>query len=496
MEKNYSVAAANQYIKDNRDKVIQDYRHHFHLMAPIGWINDPNGFIYFQGEYHLFYQFYPYGSEWGPMHWGHAKSKDLINWEELPVALAPDQPYDKDGCFSGSAIEVNGELVLMYTGHVVENDSVTQTQCMAFSADGIHFTKIKENPVIDAKILGEEGSINDFRDPKILRHNNTYYAIVATKTPDSRGKMVLFESKDSIDWTFKSTLLEGDDGQGIMWECPDFFRLDGYDVLIMSPIQIKKSGLSYHNVSSTMACVGQMDWETGKLVVENYHEIDYGFDFYAPQTLIDAKDRRIMIAWMQMWGRTMPTHDLNHGWAGAMTLPRELKVIDNKLVQKPIATVFESMEDISYFENISVTTNPFIYQDKLSDSAAILLECDLEGGDQLEIIFGDTEEKGLHLSYDAKQSLFTINRQECGHPIVGEEPEPLYARQVTIPLLENKLKLAIFRDTASLEIFINERETMTATFYEIEKSHSMMIKGTGKAELKTIAIGTIGLTDA
>ena len=102
-----SIRKANQYIDENRVKVNQQYRGAFHLLPPIGWMNDPNGFVYFLGEYHLFYQFYPYDSVWGPMHWGHAKSKDLLHWEELPVALAPSESYDKDGCFSGSAIAVS-----------------------------------------------------------------------------------------------------------------------------------------------------------------------------------------------------------------------------------------------------------------------------------------------------------------------------------------------------------------------------------------------------
>ena len=104
MLKKYTLEAADKFVADNRENVIADYRHHYHMMAPVGWMNDPNGFVFYNGEYHLFFQYYPYDSSWGPMHWGHMKSKDLIHWEELPTALAPDQPYDKDVCFSGSSI--------------------------------------------------------------------------------------------------------------------------------------------------------------------------------------------------------------------------------------------------------------------------------------------------------------------------------------------------------------------------------------------------------
>lgn len=135
---------ANEFIEKNAQTVNQEYRNKFHLMAPIGWMNDPNGFVYYQEEYHLFYQYYPYDSIWGPMHWGHAKSKDLIHWEHLPVALAPGESYDKEGCFSGSAIEKDGKLYLIYTGHNVVEGQVRQVQCLAVSEDGIHFENMPE----------------------------------------------------------------------------------------------------------------------------------------------------------------------------------------------------------------------------------------------------------------------------------------------------------------------------------------------------------------
>ena len=133
------IEQANRYIKENRHRVNHCYRGKLHLLPPIGWMNDPNGFVYYKGEYHLFYQFYPYDSVWGPMHWGHAKSKDLIHWEELPVALAPSEAYDRNGCFSGSAIVIDDKLVLIYTGHVEEGNVRTETKCMAVSHDVIHF---------------------------------------------------------------------------------------------------------------------------------------------------------------------------------------------------------------------------------------------------------------------------------------------------------------------------------------------------------------------
>ena len=165
-----STRKANQYIDENREKVNQLYRGAFHLLPPIGWMNDPNGFVYFRGEYHLFYQFYPYDSVWGPMHWGHAKSKDLLHWEELPVALAPSESYDKDGCFSGSAIVKDDKLYLLYTGHVDDEEKREETQCLAVSTDGITFEKLPTNPVIHAQHIEGIADIADFRDPKVFEY--------------------------------------------------------------------------------------------------------------------------------------------------------------------------------------------------------------------------------------------------------------------------------------------------------------------------------------
>ena len=160
---------ANEFIEKNAQTVNQEYRNKFHLMAPIGWMNDPNGFVYYQEEYHLFYQYYPYDSIWGPMHWGHAKSKDLIHWEHLPVALAPGESYDKEGCFSGSAIEKDGKLYLIYTGHNVVEGQVRQVQCLAVSEDGIHFEKYAGNPIIAEDHLASVATTEDFRDPKVFQ---------------------------------------------------------------------------------------------------------------------------------------------------------------------------------------------------------------------------------------------------------------------------------------------------------------------------------------
>uniref|UniRef100_UPI00403F60D9 glycoside hydrolase family 32 protein n=1 Tax=Candidatus Enterococcus willemsii TaxID=1857215 RepID=UPI00403F60D9 len=491
MREAFTVDKANFFIENNKNKVDEKYRHHYHVMAPIGWVNDPNGFVYFQGEYHLFYQYYPYDSCWGPMHWGHTKSRDLIHWEELPVALAPDKPYDKDGCFSGSAIEKDGKLYLMYTGHVEKNDRTYQTQCIAFSEDGIHFEKLCQNPVIDEKILNTNGTIHDFRDPKVFLRNEKYYSVVASKNEEDKGRILLFESKDMLNWSFTSILLEGDATQGIMWECPDLFHLDGKDVLIMSPIQIPKKGDEYHNISSTVAFIGLVNWETGKFSVENYHEIDFGFDFYAPQTLEDNQSRRIMIAWMQMWDRTLPTHDLAHGWAGAMILPRELSVKDNQLIQKPITFVYDSLNITQALHALTVSSNTITFDNSVGDNMYMRLLIDMTEADELTIQLAKVGESSLQMHYDCQTQKFILNREKIGYKLEGREQEVLVQRQTQVSLIDGQLEVELFRDTSSVEIFLNKQKTMSTTFYEIIKGKNLEISSSGIAKIITLEFGQI-----
>lgn len=268
----YSVDRANEYIEANLHTVVDTYRYKYHAMAPIGWINDPNGFIYFGGEYHLFYQYNPYSALWDTMHWGHAKSSDLVTWERLPVALAPDQDYDQNGIFSGSAIEIDGRLYVMYT--CVNGNS--QLQCVAYSEDSLTFTKVPENPVIDTSQLPENAQPQDFRDPKVFKRGDLYYVVLASKTKDETGQILLYQSEDFINWSFKSVLLEGTREHGVMFECPDLFELDGKDVLIVSAIQMPKVGNHYENIDSVVEFVGTVDWDTGKFQVGI--KFAYGFE--------------------------------------------------------------------------------------------------------------------------------------------------------------------------------------------------------------------------
>lgn len=288
-----------------------DYRLNYHLMAEFGWMNDPNGFIQYNGQYHLFYQHYPYKSVWGPMHWGHAVSRDLMKWDYLPIALAPDGEFDQDGCFSGSAIEQNGKLVLMYTGHVVtgpdKDQDYKQSQGIAVSEDGVTFEKWEGNPVIGYDAIPDTISRKDFRDPKVFRHEGQYYAVLGSNDAKGNGLVLLYRSEDLKSWTYVNVLAVSDGRFGDNWECPDLFPLGGRHVFMLSPQRMPAQGEAYRNLHSTMYGIGDFNSAAGTFTAERYAQVDHGFDFYAPQSTLDDKGRRIVIGWMDMWESEMPT---------------------------------------------------------------------------------------------------------------------------------------------------------------------------------------------
>ena len=203
---------AREYEVKKELAIPEEQRPKFHLTPRCGWMNDPNGFSTYKGEYHLFYQYYPYDTVWGPMHWGHAKSSDLITWEYLPAAMAPDEEYDKDGCFSGSAIEMeDGKQLLVYTGvNKVQGESGEileyQTQCVAVG-DGTDYKKYEYNPVITADVLPDGAGKFDFRDPKVWRENGKYYMVVGNKTVDKDGQILQFVSDDGFKWTYDKLVI-------------------------------------------------------------------------------------------------------------------------------------------------------------------------------------------------------------------------------------------------------------------------------------------------
>lgn len=485
-----TLREARKYEEAFEKLIKEEERPGFHLTPRTGWMNDPNGFCFYKGQYHLFYQYYPYESKWGPMHWGHAVSDDLLHWEYLPAALAPDEAYDRDGCFSGSAVVLpDGQQLLMYTGVLKEHQEhdvyrEVQTQCIAVG-DGIDYEKYGQNPVLDEKDLPEGSSRYDFRDPKIWKKaDGTYACIVGNRPADGSGQILLYTSEDGFHWSFKSILASNNDRFGKMWECPDIFELDGEWVLLTSPQDMLPKGFEYHNGNGTLCLIGDLDEETGTFQETYDQSIDYGIDFYAPQTVLAPDGRRIMIGWMQNWD-ACNLRAPDAPWLGQMSLPRELSVKNGRLYQKPIRELDKLRSDkIAY---TGVTVSGVVKLDGIK-GRRVDMEVTVRPGDSQELYqkfavrFAQDDRFYTFLSFRPRESILKVDRK-----FSGSRRAIIHQRRSLVNTMNEELKLRIILDRFSVEVFVNDGEqVLSATMYTEQEADGISFFADGIANIDVV----------
>ena len=481
---NHSLIFARAYEKEAGGKIPASARPIFHLTPWVGWMNDPNGFSYYRGQYHLFYQYYPYDTEWNSMHWGHAVSHDLLHWTYLPAALAPDAPYDSFGCFSGSAMELpDGKQLLLYTGVRKEGGDKGkefQTQCIAVG-DGIDYQKYARNPVLDAKDLPEGLSPYDFRDPKIWRMpGGGYRCVVGARRMDKRGVLLLFSSEDAFHWRFESILAENDGHFGLMWECPDFFPLDGKHVLFVSPQDMLPEGFEYHNGNGTVCQIGVFDEETKRFLPEYHQAIDYGIDFYAPQTILTPDGRRVMIGWMQNWDTSKNTGYEDRQWFGQMSLPRELSIRNGRLYQQPIRELERYRGPKVEYKNVPISECVALDGIKgrcVEMDIRVRPEDPEKPYHKFTMRFAQDGQYHSLLSFRPHESLLKIDRK-----FSGSRRAYIHQRRCQVAQRGGEIHLHVILDRFSIEVFINDGEqVMTATILTDPSARDIAFEADGKA---------------
>ena len=454
----YGTKIADLYIVHNLAAVNGSSRHTYHAMPPVGWMNDPNGFSEAFGKYHLFYQFYPYGPLWDSMHWGHYTTADFVKWKLEPTALAPDGADDYDGCFSGSSVVKDGKMYLIYTS--VAGDR--QTQSLAVSENGVHFEKL--GVVIPSDQLPDGCLKTDFRDPKVFKRGEFYYLLAGGMSEKSEGAILLYRSEDLFHWTFVNFIRKDDRTTRGTYECPDFFTLDGYDVILTSPQGYKTEDWRYENVQSSIYMLGKFDEKRGVYEKISEDEIDGGFDFYAPQTLQSRDGRMIMIAWMQMWQRMFPT--AKHGWTGSMILPRELSIMDGKLYQSPVREIERYRWNHVHFGNVTIGNRNELTKVN-GTKIELCFTLDLGTAKKVGIKFYQTGEHDARVYYDRESDRVVFDRSRMGIEIAHDpEEKDAAVRSVKVSTEHNMLSMRIFLDVSSCEVFLNGGErTMTGNVY-------------------------------
>jgi len=480
---------ARAYEKAAAGEIPESARPKFHMTPRIGWTNDPNGFSFYNGEYHLFYQSNPYDTVWNSMHWGHAVSKDLLHWEYLPCAMAPDAPYDSDGVFSGSAITLpDGRQLLIYTGVLKEGGDrgkEVQTQCVAVG-DGLNYQKYKNNPVLDASDLPEGMSRNDFRDPKIWQEpDGSYRCVVGTRISEKEGAIILFSSPDGFSWKYESILIQNDGRFGLMWECPDFFELDGEQVLLCSPQDMLPEGFEYHTGNGTLCLIGKLDGERKHFTFRHHQSVDYGIDFYAPQTTLAPDGRRIMIAWMQNWDACDQNGAKERKWFGQMTLPRELSIRNGRLYQQPIRELDQHRCNRVEYQKVTIQGDVTL---EGIEGRTVDMELTIRPKDREKLYhkfclrFAENEKFRTSLSYRPHESTLKIDRK-CS----GSRRGYIHQRRSLIPYREGEVKLRVILDKYSVEVFINDGEqVMTATFMTDAAAKGISFFADGQVEMDIV----------
>ena len=457
----------------------------FHLTGGCGWINDPNGLSYYKGEYHLFSQYHPYSNLWGPMHWGHAKSKDMLSWTRLPVAMAPDQDYDNFGCFSGSGLELaDGRHMLIYTGvqtipDAPEGKDSRQTQCLAFG-DGVNYEKYENNPVIQPETLPEGCSTVDFRDPKVWQEEDgTFYTVVAGMKQDGNGLIALYKSADALNWEFCGILAESSRQLGGMWECPDFFRLDGKHVLMVSPMAMLPDGKDFHVGHTTLAMIGNYDKEACQFTKETMQPIDWGIDFYAPQSILTPDGRRVMIGWMQAWPNSKFVPD-GVKYFGQLTMPREIHVCDGKLIQAPIRELLNYRGEKVLHENVTVGEQDVTLEGvegRLLDMTVTVK--DIRELETLRILVAADEEYHTSVSFVPKKGNLNMDRSFSGYVY-----DIVHSRDIPVELKNGELKLRFILDRYSLEVFINDGEKVgTVVLFTPLEAKKIIFRAEGTTQI-------------
>lgn len=438
------------------------WRQTYHIQPETGLLNDPNGFSYFNGEYHLFYQWFPLGPVHGLKYWYYTKSKDLVHWKNVGIGIEPTNKYDSHGAYSGSAIEYNEKLYLFYTGNTRDEKWVRHPyQCLAVMNKSGEVVKLEQPVIHDVP----NGYTDHFRDPKVWKDGDLFYAVIGAQRKNETGCAVLYRSKDLLNWQFIGEIKTRLKYFGYMWECPDYFPLQEKGVLIFSPQGIEPQGDQFHNIYQSGYVIGEM-LDTEQLTMEHgsFQELDRGFDFYAPQTMMDPEGRRILVGWMGLPEIDYPTD--KNGWAHCLTLPRELSIKGNKLVQQPVKelqTLRKQQEKVK----VVLDNEKKNYAGFSGTSYELIAEfTDFDATEfGIEFRVGRLNEKTI-VKYDVVRKKVVLDRTNSGEA-VGID----YGMVRKCSLDAAKIKFQLFVDTSSVEIFINDgEEVFTSRIFPVEDS--------------------------
>jgi fructan beta-fructosidase len=469
-------------------KLYQEaHRPQIHFTPRAHWINDPNGMVYNKGIYHLFYQHHPYSSVWGPMHWGHATSLDMINWKHEPIGIYPDS---LGTIFSGSAVVdknntsgfgKNGQapLIAIFTQHNMEGEKAGrndfQTQSIAYSNDdGKTWTMYKANPVI------KNPGIRDFRDPKVMWYEPTKKWIMSLAT---KNNIAFYSSPDLKNWVKESDFGDGRGAHGGGWECPDLIMLD--DNGKQRWVLIVNLNPGAPNLGSgTQYFVGDFDGKTFTSNQTATRWMDYGPDNYAGVTWSNTGKRKILIGWMSNWlyANLVPTET----WRNALTIPRDLKLkhVGNEifLVSKPVPELSKIQSKPAVIQHLRFTNNVDIAKKTGKVKFPCRLNLDLVEIKDFSLVIANEAGEEVVVGYDKKQNQYFIDRTKSGK--TGFQKD--FAARHFAPRLTSstKMNISVLIDVSSVELFADDGLTvMTSVFFPNKPYSQIHIQSSGNTTI-------------
>lgn len=449
------------------------HRPRYHFTAPTNWINDPNGLCCHEGRWHLYYQYNPNAAKWGDIHWGHASSADLVHWQDEPIALAPSPGADAGGCFSGSFALVGGVPTLYYTGYTGER----QVQCVATgSADLRRWTKRPARTIVEPPECVEP---NDFRDPYVFRHGAWWYMVLGASARHALGQALLYRSADGLAWDYRGALHTAPDARlGVMWECPNFFPIGHRWVLTVS----LWLGLGVH------AFVGR--FENERFVPEWDGPLDVDAGAFAHLTAPAPDGRTVQIAWMNEQ-REQALIDAD-GWAGAMTVPRELGLdARQRLTLRPAAEIARLRQAPADIEATGAETGVLLRfagrhldieaQFSLRDGnkVGLALLAAPDGSELTRVVFWPDARR---LSIErARSSLQKGVKLQDLHGHLELDPG-------------EDLRLRVLLDASVLEVYANDRLCLTTRLYPQQPGSTqaqVFVEGRSQASVRAWRMGPI-----
>ncbi len=433
-----------------------EYLPKIHITPMVGLINDPNGMHQDKdGNYNIYYQLSPFFPGHYMKHWGLVKTKDWVNFEDKGIIISPDRDFDKDGVYSGAAYSEGEKDHIFYTGNLKSDDGLEEN----FSATSVYFDK--ENN--EKRLLFEVDKTRytrHFRDPAPYEQDGNKYLLHGAQLRDGlKGSISVYESNEwNGDWTLKGELeIQNLNDPGYMLECPNLINIDGKDLFLFS-VQGSDEYLKYLPIDIVVYGIGKADMKELKYTNDGFTPLDYGFDYYAPQLFRDRNDRVIIVGWMGN-GQNLEYMDANDGYNGCLTLPREVSIVDNKLIQYPLNEIKE------YF-NTSISLNDLSNKTFWLDINEI--------NNEFNFTIENNEGEKIVVSYNNKNLTFDRTNTSKGETnwILKDGTEHPNVLNVEISDLN---ELSIIVDHSTIELYANKGEKVFSSRFYISNEWNVKL---------------------